>query len=65
MKRQSTILAGTAVGLLMASAGAFALGTARLPGPAAAPPAARVMVIPAQAECQEAESAEACTSAAV
>ena len=44
MKRQSTILAGAAAGLLMASASAFALAAA--PRPGLMPPAERVRVIP-------------------
>ncbi len=58
MRRQSTILAGAAAGLLMASASAFALGAAPRPGPQAEP----VLAIQAQAACAEGESAEDCAA---
>jgi outer membrane protein OmpA-like peptidoglycan-associated protein len=59
MKRQPRILAGTAIGLLMASA---PLGAYPLQGSAAfgSTHSAAVQVILAQASCAEGESAEAC-----
>ncbi|UCI09474.1 OmpA family protein [Mesorhizobium sp. B1-1-8] len=59
MKRQPRILAGTAIGLLMASA---PLGAYPLQGSAAFGPShgAAVPMILAQASCAEGESAEAC-----
>ncbi|MER8390836.1 OmpA family protein [Mesorhizobium sp. M0045] len=58
MKRQPRILAGTALGLLMASA---PLGAFPLQGNAAFGPARNsAMFIPAQSNCAEGESAEAC-----
>lgn len=59
MKRQPRILAGTALGLLMASA---PLGASPLQGTAAFGPMQRgaVPLILAQAACAEGESAEAC-----
>ncbi|MER8977229.1 flagellar motor protein MotB, partial [Mesorhizobium sp. M0800] len=59
MKRQPRILAGTALGLLMASA---PLGAFPLQGNAAFSPVQRTAapLIPVQSSCAEGESAEAC-----
>jgi len=61
MKRQPRILAGTAIGLLMASAplGAFPLSS---PFSGSTPYPGRAEIVLAQAECAEGESAEDCAA---
>ncbi|WP_018428826.1 OmpA family protein [Hoeflea sp. 108] len=59
MKRQPRILAGTAIGLFMASA---PLGAMPLPSGMASTNSQALPLVRVQAECQEGESAEACAA---